>query len=658
MSATAAFEQFSFALGGVKVFRQRSDGKWRIRCGQYVAPTFTINEDDYRSAEIRSMHQVRRQERRNRVHVKWVSPGQGYQMNETVVRDGTYLSQDNGRLRVQDFEAMFIGGQYTPNQYSAQRAHRLGLIWLDKHRLEKIHQATFAVDAGVDDAGHRGVIRLEPGDCVRVNNSMFGYSNKQFTVEATSYDPATRQVALALKETFNGWTRYDGAESEDEGPGTILGRWNDNDLDKITGLTFSVVPGSSDLQGDGTFWTNVLVDWDDHPDVRVSDSGQYRLEYKAHTHTKWSAEVSVDSRNMIRMKDRGEYDVRVRAETAASRSEWVVAFVEPDSGFAVLPGPPGTLSQSDNLMDDPNFEQGGQNWDFSQAGEVAGDDLTVATGGLFGNKAGRLQLGASHATHRMAPKSLIPVEPGQRYTHRYYRKALQATPTRTLLNVQYFGTDGLGGAQIGTSTTIGDFTSSASGAWVRMDGVHTVPNNPAIVFMRAQAALQYVSGSLPIQCLFDGWRVARINGGASTTLTGTASTGSGGAGGQDWTISRGAVAGKTADPVFLQAGFRGRAGYQSGTGAALNLFVRIMRYDAGTLANPVAILAATAIGEDVTGACANQSWSHYTFDAVDNTADVGEFQYRAEFKTDRDDGRVEVKNRSFQWAQLIGGGSS
>ena len=204
------------------------------------------------------------------------------------------------------------------------RAERLGLIWLQTHRLQKIHQAAFPLDAGVVVASsNRGVIRLELGDNVKINNERYGYVDQQFTVETKGYDPLTGEIGLQLRETGAGFVNYDGHngpndETNPSGPNW----WGQNELAKLTDLDGFVIEGSSDVQGDGTLWVSVIFDWPNHADVRVEDRGQYRLEYKRNADTKWSAVVSVDSRNTVKMQSGVVHRVRVRAETLEGRSDW------------------------------------------------------------------------------------------------------------------------------------------------------------------------------------------------------------------------------------------------------------------------------------------------------------------------------------------------
>ena len=316
-SASNIFEQFSFALGGVKVFRRQSTGKWVIRPGHYAPPVMTIPERDYLPGPVRTRHRTPRQERKNGIQVKYTSQNQAYELVDSeIVTDSDYLAEDGGVQKLHSFKADFVVGKH--------RAERLGLIWLQTHRLQKIHQAAFPLDAGVVVASsNRGVIRLELGDNVKINNERYGYVDQQFTVETKGYDPLTGEIGLQLRETGAGFVNYDGHngpndETNPSGPNW----WGQNELAKLTDLDGFVIEGSSDVQGDGRLWVSVIFDWPNHADVRVEDRGQYRLEYKRSADTKWSAVVSVDSRNTVKMQSGVTHRVRVRAETLEGRSDW------------------------------------------------------------------------------------------------------------------------------------------------------------------------------------------------------------------------------------------------------------------------------------------------------------------------------------------------
>lgn len=645
-STEHVFDQFSFALGGVKVFRRPSTKLWRIRCGRYNAPSMTIAETDYKPRQVRTRFRTPLQDRRNSVLVKYPDPKSSWEMVDArIVTDPIYLAADNGAQRLRAVTADFVGGSGV--DMAGARARRLALIWLDQHRLEKVQQAAFPIDAGRDGSNKAGVIRLEIGDTVAVNNERYGFAGQEFTVESIGYEPASLELGLQLRETGSGLVRYDGQNSEDEeGPAGQAKWWSKNELAPVTGLTAAVVPGSGHVQADGRIWVSVLVDWDTHPDVRVDDRGQYRLEYKLQSHVKWAAETSTASRNQILVKARADYDIRVRAETLEGRSEWNTGLLFADTTFADLPGPPGTLSYGDNLVDDPNFEQGGDNWEFTFAGGGGWAGTIEPTGGRAGPHVALLRMLAGSTTTdvRLQPKTLIPVEAGQRFLIRAWRQPqFTSDTTRTNLNMQFYGIDGL--TDFISTTTVNQLNTTGEITWRRQKGIGTVPNDDNIRFMRPQMGLQQVDG-YPVGVYVDGFRVWKVLGGESTVASGAAGTD-----GQTWQTCRSINAATPGDSVYIKCEFGARWG-DPDTGATqpIQFRYRVIRFDEDGTSNETTIVDATALGDTVPLGTTYGPWEHFAVDALDETGDRGTFIYRVQFSTENPAGHSQVRNRLILWA--------
>ena len=122
-SASNIFEQFSFALGGVKVFRRQSTGKWVIRPGHYAPPVMTIPERDYLPGPVRTRHRTPRQERKNGIQVKYTSQNQAYELVDSeIVTDSDYLAEDGGAPEAAHVQGRFRGRQAPCRAFGADLA--------------------------------------------------------------------------------------------------------------------------------------------------------------------------------------------------------------------------------------------------------------------------------------------------------------------------------------------------------------------------------------------------------------------------------------------------------------------------------------------------------------------------------------------------------
>jgi hypothetical protein len=221
-----------------------AQGKWRLKAGDYVAPTVTLTEDDLRSSLSVSTRHSRR-DNFNAVRGTFRGPATNYQFTDyPTVTSSTFVTVDGGLESTMDLALPFTD---TPEQ-----AQRIAAIALEKNRSQITVSGSFGLNA----------FSLQVGDNVNITNSRFGWTNKLFEVVAwgLSAEGMQLQVNLVLRETTT--TTYDeflnptGFESDNTNlPGALgqvtIGTGDVVSTTEVTGLT-----ASGGIRQNSVSWTN------------------------------------------------------------------------------------------------------------------------------------------------------------------------------------------------------------------------------------------------------------------------------------------------------------------------------------------------------------------------------------------------------------------
>ena len=163
-----------------------AQGKWRMKPAYWTAPVLDLNEDDLRS----SISVSTRHSRRNNFNtVKGTFRGLESNWQTTdypQVSSATYVAADNGQESVADIDLPF-----TDNSIEARR---IALISLERNRQQLTVNASFGIKT----------LQVQVGDNIRLTNSRFGWSNKEFEVVSWSFgltDGLDLQTQMTLRET-------------------------------------------------------------------------------------------------------------------------------------------------------------------------------------------------------------------------------------------------------------------------------------------------------------------------------------------------------------------------------------------------------------------------------------------------------------------------
>jgi len=171
------------AMGGSMWYAQ---GAWRMKAAYWTAPVMDLNEDDLRSGiSVGTRHS--RRDNFNTIKGTFRGLESDWQVTDyPEVTNVGFVAADGGQVSVADVDLPFTDTSVT--------ARRLGLISLERNR----QQLTVNASYGLRTLG------LQVGDNVRVTNSRFGWTNKEFEVIQWSFglvDGLDLQTEISLRET-------------------------------------------------------------------------------------------------------------------------------------------------------------------------------------------------------------------------------------------------------------------------------------------------------------------------------------------------------------------------------------------------------------------------------------------------------------------------
>lgn len=250
-------EDMLTSMGGTLWYAQ---GKWRTKAAKWTAPVLTLNEDDLRSSVTVS---TRHATRDNFNVIKGTFKGIESNYIETdyeqfPLDDSTnsFIQADGEQKNPVDIPLPFTGDHVT--------ARRLARIALESHRQQIQVSASFGMKA----------FQLQVGDVVRITNSRFGWSAKEFEVLTWSFsmnDDLQLIVDMNLQET---------AESvfDEEDDGAVYERDNTTLLSPfdVPTVTLGTPTSGSTVNRDGTVVPFIEFSWSASDPSRV---GHYLVEW-------------------------------------------------------------------------------------------------------------------------------------------------------------------------------------------------------------------------------------------------------------------------------------------------------------------------------------------------------------------------------------------
>lgn len=171
------------SMGGTLWYAQ---GKWRMKPAYWTDPVMDLNEDDFRSSVGVSTRHSRR-DNFNVVKGTFRGAETNWQVTDyPQVTNDFFVTVDGGQESVVDVNLPF-----TDNSIEARRLARIAL---EANRQQLTISAAFGLRT----------LALQVGDNVRITNTRFGWTNKEFTVVSWSFglaDEYDLQVNMVLQET-------------------------------------------------------------------------------------------------------------------------------------------------------------------------------------------------------------------------------------------------------------------------------------------------------------------------------------------------------------------------------------------------------------------------------------------------------------------------
>lgn len=170
-------------MGGSLWYAQ---GKWRMKPAYWTNTVMDLDEDDFRSSiDVSTRHS--RRDNFNVVKGTFKGEESNFQVTDyPQVTNSAFVSADGGQESVADLDLPF-----TDNSIQARRIARISL---ESNRQQLTINAAFGLRT----------LGLQVGDNVRITNTRFGWTNKEFQVLAWSFgltDGLDIQVNMTLRET-------------------------------------------------------------------------------------------------------------------------------------------------------------------------------------------------------------------------------------------------------------------------------------------------------------------------------------------------------------------------------------------------------------------------------------------------------------------------
>jgi len=183
-----------------------SNGKFLLAGGKYIAPSITLDEDDFRGGITIQTKQSRRN-LFNTVKGIFTSPESNWQPSDyPMVTSTTFVSEDN--------DETIFGNIDLPFTISSTMAQRIAKVVLFKNRQQMVIQAPCKLSA----------FKLQVGDTVTINNTRLGFSSKIFQVADWTFVSSQDDVGidLVLQETSSSVFDWNAEESTFISDNTIL----------------------------------------------------------------------------------------------------------------------------------------------------------------------------------------------------------------------------------------------------------------------------------------------------------------------------------------------------------------------------------------------------------------------------------------------------
>lgn len=335
-----------------------SAGKFELHAGEYVAPTYTVDE----SVAVGEISVQTKQSRRNAYNgVKGVFLSED---DNYILAD--YPAQLSSTYATQDGDPIYLDMPlpFTVNNIRAQRIAKLALF-------RSRQQEAITIPCNLS------ALRFKIGDNINVTNARLGYLNKVFEVVGYSLDFTSEgQIVVNVEAIETASSIWDWTTSDEE---VYLGA---GEVDIYDGMTAAAptnlsVTGDSFLNSDGTFNAEFNVAWTDADDAFTD---HYVVEWKLSSASNYYSMTTKSSPAVITSLQNGQtYNVRVKAINEIGVSSAYVASSPTAATDTTAPSVPTSVSATGQ------FEAVSVNWTNPTQSDFSHVDVyqSTSSGGTY-----------------------------------------------------------------------------------------------------------------------------------------------------------------------------------------------------------------------------------------------------------------------------------
>ena len=284
-------------------------GKWKLKVGEYIAPTLSLTLDDVRGP-LNISTKTSRRDNFNIVRGTFVNYDPLYEVDGSpapinwLVQDypeiesATFITEDNEVKIPLDLEL--------PLTTSSSMAQRLAKMTLLRAR----EQITLSVDFSV------AAFEAQVGEVIEFTAERYGWVNKEFEIVGWKFfisEDGDLRVNLSLRETSEAAFAWDADERQ------IIAN-NTNLPDYRVGVTvanLTAVNNGGRVSSDGTWWPRVRLSWDSSASGFVDS---YDIRYKVNGEADTLFRYTSATQNSVTINDLSDgqtYYFEVRARTGS-----------------------------------------------------------------------------------------------------------------------------------------------------------------------------------------------------------------------------------------------------------------------------------------------------------------------------------------------------
>ncbi len=301
-----------------------SAGKFEIYAGEYVAPTYSVDE----SVAVGDISIQTKQSRRNAYNgVKGVFLSED---DNYILAD--YPAQLSSTFAAEDGDPIYLDMPlpFTVNNIRAQRIAKLALF-------RSRQQEAITIPCNLS------ALRFKIGDNINVTNARLGYSNKVFEVVGYNLDFADGQIVVNVDAIETAASIWDWTTSDEE---VYLGAGEVALYDGLTAAapTSLNITGDSFLNSDGTFNTAFNVAWTDADDAFTD---HYVVEWKKASDSNYfTMDAKASPAVITGLQNSQQYNVRVKAVNEIGVSSTYISSAPTAAVDTTAPSVPSSVSAS------------------------------------------------------------------------------------------------------------------------------------------------------------------------------------------------------------------------------------------------------------------------------------------------------------------------